>query len=255
MQADITTEVRLYRDRDWIKATAGVANAGIALAIVEPENIGWPKISSLLEEYGFIAFAAADKRTMFDQIRTNLGDVEDLPYWDSFTAPVSDALLNCEGIVGTLGDAFALQSDQSPKAKTIQAVISLNREVGVSPLPEWYMCGEGPPSLTSWVRSADGHMIACANGSMRYHADSRLAGTYYVGSVSVAPSERGNGLGTLVTALLIRDGVHAFTPTAITGIAQPTNAPSRAMLMRCGLVHDPSRATVIFNRSGAFHTQ
>ncbi len=59
MQADISTEDRLYRDRDWIKATAGVANAGIALAIVEPENIGWPKTSSLLEDYGFIAFAAS----------------------------------------------------------------------------------------------------------------------------------------------------------------------------------------------------
>lgn len=255
VQADITTEVRLYRDRDWIKATAGVANGGIALAIVEPENIGWPKISSLLEDYGFIAFAAADKRTIFDQISTNLGNVEDLPYWDSFTAPVSDALPTCEGVVGALDDAFSLQSDQSPKAETIQEVISLNREVGVSPLPEWYMRGEGPPSLTSWVQSVDGHMIACANGSMRYHADSRLAGTFYVGSVSVAPSERGKGLGTLVTALLIRDGVHAFTPTAITGIAQPANAPSRAMLTRCGLVHDPSRATVIFNRSGAFHTR
>jgi hypothetical protein len=255
VHADITTEDRLYRDKDWIKSTASVANAGIALAIVEPENIGWPKISSILEDYGFIAFAAADKRIVFDQIRINLGNVDDLPYWDSFTASVSIALANCEGISGTSGDAFALKSDQSPEAETIQEVISLNREVGVSPLPEWYMRGEGPPSLTSWIRSADGHMIACANGSMRYHADSRLAGTFYVGSVSVAPSERGKGLGTLVTALLIRDGVHAFTPTAVAGIAQPSNAPSRAMLMRCGLVQDPSRATVIFNRSGVFHTR
>lgn len=98
-------------------------------------------------------------------------------------------------------------------------------------------------------------MIACANGSMRYHADSRMAGTYYVGSVSVAPSERGKGLGTLVTALLIRDGVNAFGIRAATGVAQPTNAPSRAMLMKCGLVHDPGRATVIYNRSGGFHTR
>lgn len=255
MKTDITTEDRLYRDRHWIKATAGVSNAGIALAIIEPETVGWPKISSLLEDYGFIAFSAADKRTVFDQIRTNLGDVDNLPYWDSFTAPVSDSLLNCEGIIRTVSDAFALQSDQSPKAKTIQEVISLNLEVGVSPLPEWYMRGEGPPSLTSWIRSADGRMIACANGSMRYHVDSLMAGTFYVGAVSVAPSERGNGLGTLVTALLIRDGVRAFTPTAITGIAQPTNAPSRAMLMRSGLVLDPIRASVIVNRSGAFHTR
>lgn len=255
MQTDMTTEDRLYRDMDWINATAGVANAGIALAIVEPESIGWPKVSSLLEDYGFIAFAAADKRTVFNQIRANLGDAGDLPYWDSFSATVSDALPNCKEIVGTSDDVFVLRSDRSPKAGTIQEVIGLNRDVGVSPLPDWYMRGDGPPSMTSWVRSTDGRMIACANGSMRYHADSRLGGTFYVGSVSVAPSERGKGLGTLVTALLVRDGVRAFEPMAVTGIAQPANVPSRAMLMRCGLVHDPSRATVVFNRSGAFHTR
>lgn len=255
MQTDITTEDRLFRDKDWINGTAGVANAGIVLAIVEPESIGWPKISSLLEEYGFIAFSAADKRTVFDQIRAKLGDEGDLPYWDSFTATVSDVLPTCEGIVGASGEAYFLQSDRIPNTDTIQEVIGLNRDVGVSPLPEWYMRGEGPPSITSWVRSTDGRMIACANGSMRYHANSRLAGTYYVGAVSVAQSERGKGLGSLVTALLIRDGVRAFNPTAITGVAQPANAPSRAMLMRCGLVHDPSRATVIFNHSGAFHTR
>lgn len=255
MQTEITTEDRLFRDKDWINGTAGIANAGIALAIVDPESIGWPKISSLLEEYGFIAFSAADKRTIFDQIRAKLGDEGDLPYWDSFTAIVSDALPTCEGIVETSGEAYLLQSDRIPNTNTIQEVICLNRDVGVSPLPEWYMRGEGPPSITSWVRSTDGRMIACANGSMRYHANSRLAGIYYVGAVSVAPSERGKGLGTLVTALLIRDGVRAYNPTALTGIAQPANAPSRAMLMRCGLVHDPSRASVIFNRSGAFHTR
>lgn len=251
----MTTEDRLYRDRDWINETAGVANAGIALAIVEPESIGWPKIRFLLQDYGLIAFAAADKRTVFTQIRLKLGDEGDLPYWDSFTSTVSDALHSCDGIVVSSDDTFVLQSDRSPTAATIQEVMTLNRHVGVSPLPDWYMRGEGPPSITSWVRSTDGRMIACANGSMRYHADSRLAETLYVGSVSVAPSERGKGLGTLVTALLIRDGVRAFNPTAVTGIAQPSNAPSRAMLIRCGLVHDPSRATVIVNRSGTFHTR
>lgn len=66
--ADLSTEQRLYRDRHWISETAGLANAGIALAVVEPEGVGWTKISSLLDEYGFIAFAAADKRTIFSLI-------------------------------------------------------------------------------------------------------------------------------------------------------------------------------------------
>ena len=255
MHGDLSTEDRLHRDKEWIARTPGLANGGIALAIVEPDTVGWPKIASLLDEYGFIAFAGADNQTVFDQIRERLGDEGDLPYWDSFTAGALEALSASEGIIQSSDNAFTLASDQFPDGDTIREVVSLNREVGVSPLPAWYMQGEGPPSLTSWIRSMDGRMIACANGSMRYHSDSRMAGTYYVGSVSVSPSNRGKGLGTLVTALLIRDGVRAFDPTAVTGIAQPTNIPSRAMLTKCGLVHDPSRATVIYNRSGAFHTR
>jgi RimJ/RimL family protein N-acetyltransferase len=255
MHGDFSTADRLHRDKDWIARTPGLANGGIALAVVEPDTVGWSKIASLLDDYGFIAFASADKQTVFDQIRKRLGDEGDLPYWDSFTASASVALSSADGIIQSSDNASTLASDQFPDADTIREVVSLNREVGVSPLPAWYMQSEGPPSLTSWIRSIDGRMIACANGSMRYHSDSRMAGTYYVGSVSVSPSNRGKGLGTLVTALLIRDGVRAFSPTTVTGVAQPTNMPSRAMLTRCGLVHDPSRATVIYNRSGAFHTR
>jgi RimJ/RimL family protein N-acetyltransferase len=255
MQSDLSTEDRLRRDKDWIACTPGLANGGIALAVVEPETVGWQKLASLLDDYGFIAFAGADKRTVFDQIREQLGDEGELPYWDSFSASALEVMPVSEGIVELTGDALILASDQSPDLETITEVVSLNQEVGVSPLPVWYMQGEGPRSLTSWIRSPDGRMIACANGSMRYHADSRMAGTYYIGSVSVSPAIRGKGLGTLVTALLMRDGVRAFSPKAVTGVAQPTNMPSRAMLTRCGLVHDPSRATVIYNRSGAFHTR
>ena len=255
MQSDLSTEDRLYRDKDWIARTPGLANGGIALVVVEPETIGWPKIASLLDDYGFIAFAGADKQKVLDEIREWLGDEGDLPYWDSFRASASEVMSVSDGIVELSGNAFALASDRVPDGDTIRDVVSLNREVGVSPLPAWYMQGEGPPSLTSWIRSPDGRMIACANGSMRYHSDSRMAGTYYVGSVSVSPSNRGKGLGTLVTALLLRDGVRAFDPTAVTGVAQPTNMPSRAMLTKCGLVNDPGRATVIYNRSGAFHTR
>lgn len=255
MQGSQSTEGRLYRDKDWIAKTPAVANGGIALAVVEPEMLGWPKIATLLEDYGFIAFASAEKKTVFDQIRKWLGGEDDLPYWESFTSDASAVMPICDGIVGRSDRGLTLASQRAPDAALIDEVVRLNRAVGVSPLPVWYMRGEGPPSLTSWIRSSDGSMVACANGSMRYHAESRMAGTYYVGSVSVAPSERGKGFGALVLALLIRDGLTGFGAHTVTGIAQPSNIPSRRMLARCGLLHDPSRATVICNRSGAFHTR
>lgn len=255
MHGILSTNELLFRDKDLIANTPGLANGGIALGVVEPEKVGWAEVVRLLDEYGFIAFSAADKSTVFDQIRAQCGTEGDLPFWDSFTGTASDTLQVCSKIIETAGTDLAFETSLVPGQRTIEDVICLNRDVGVSPLPAWYMRGEGPPSMTSWIMSSEGQMIACASGSMRYHAKSRLAGTYYVGSVSVAPSARGKGLGTLATALLIRDGIKAFDPKSITGIAQPTNAPSRGMLMKCGLAHDLSRATVIYNRSGAFHTR
>jgi GNAT superfamily N-acetyltransferase len=255
MHGNLSTEELLHRDKDLIANTPGLANAGIALAVVEPENVGWAEVVRLLDEYGFIAFAAADKRTVFDRIRAQCGTEGDLSFWDSFTASASETLQACSRIIETARKDLAFETSLVPSPRTIEDVMCLNRDVGVSPLPAWYMRGEGPPSMTSWIMSPEGRMIACASGSMRYHAKSRLAGTYYVGSVSVSPSARGKGLGTLATALLIRDGIKAFDPKSITGIAQPTNAPSCGMLMKCALVHDPSRASVIYNRSGAFHTR
>lgn len=255
MHDTLPTKERLHRDLDLIANTPGLANGGIALAVVEPESVGWAEIARFVDEYGFVAFTAADKATVFHQIRDQFGAEGDLPFWDSFTASASEVFPICERIIEAAEKILTFDSRLVPDTKVIEDVIRLNREVGVSPLPAWYMRGEGPRSITSSIMSSDGQMIACANGSMRYHSESRMAGTYYVGSVSVALSELGKGLGTLVTALLIRDRVNAFDPITVTGIAQPANAPSRGMLAKCGLSHDPSRATVIYNRSGAFHTR
>ena len=99
MHGDLSMADRLLRDKDWIARTPGLANGGIALAVVEPDTVGWSKIASLLDDYGFIAFASADKQTVFDQIRKRLGDEGDLPYWDSFTASASVALSASDGII------------------------------------------------------------------------------------------------------------------------------------------------------------
>ena len=205
MHRVLSTHDLLYRDKDLIANTPGLANGGIALAVVEPESVGWAEVTRLLDEYGFIGFSEADKKTVFNEIRAQFGDEGDLPSRNSFTCTASDILPICERIIQSAGKDVEFDSSVVPSAQTIADIISLNREVGVSPLPAWYMRGEGPPSMTCWVMSQEGQMIACANGSMRYHAKSRMAGTYYVGAVSVSLTERGKGLGTLATALLIRD--------------------------------------------------
>ena len=143
MHGVVSTAERLHRDKDWIANTPGLANGGIALAVLEPETIGWGEIARLLDEYGFIAFAAADKETVFHQFRARFGDEGDLPYWDSFTANASEAVAICESIIESTTKAFALNGALVPDADTIEDVVCLNREVGVSPLPAWYMRGEG----------------------------------------------------------------------------------------------------------------
>ena len=252
----LSTSERLYQNRESIAKSPGLANGGIALAVIEPELVGWDQIEELLVEYGFVGFGAANKIQITKELKRRFGDDIELPYWDTFIGEKSDTYPFCDSFIThpkmTLWKLF---STQKPSADIIERVSALNESVGVAPLPDWYMRGEGPPSLTSWVEDEDGEMVASANGSMRYHEESRLAGVYYVGSVSVGTGNRGKGLGTIVTALSIRDGVETFGCKRIMGIAQPGNAPSRAMLQKCGLSVEPERATIILNKSGAFQTR
>mgnify|MGYP000583389059 CR=1 FL=1 len=252
----LSTSEQLYQDRAHIAMSPGLANGGIALAVIEPDLIGWDQIEELLCTYGFIAFGAAHKVQFTKSLKLQYGDDIELPFWDTFIGDQSDAYPVCASCLAhPQTPQWRLFSTQTPTARIIETVRTLNERVGVAPLPDWYMRGEGPPSLTSWIEDEAGEMVACANGSMRYHEESRLAGVYYVGSVSVGSGNRGKGLGTLVTALSIRDGIDEFRCKKIMGIAQPSNAPSRAMLERCGLLVDPERATIILNKSGAFQTR
>ncbi len=252
----LSTSERLHQNREYIAKSPGLANGGIALSVIEPELVGWDNIEELLSEYGFIGFGAADKVQLTKSLKRRYGDDIELPFWDTFIGDQSEAYPVCNNHLAHLQVAqWRLFSTKTPSARIIETVSTLNERVGVAPLPDWYMRGEGPPSLTSWVEDEAGEMVACANGSMRYHEESRLAGVYYVGSVSVGSGDRGKGLGTLVTALSIRDGIDKFGCKKIMGIARPNNAPSRAMLEKCGLFVDPERATIILNKSGAFQTR
>lgn len=252
----MTTADRLYQDRVAISQSPGLANAGIALAVVEPERVGWDKIEEYIDLYGFVGFSSLNKTEILEALNSRYGSDLDLPLWDTFAGEASDISVICQALLARLQAApWRAFSAETPDLTVIARTQDLNARVGVSPLPEWYMRGEGPPSLTSWIEDEAGEMVACANGSMRYHAQSRLAGVYYVGSVCVSPEMQGKGLGVLVTALSIRDGLEAFQYKKAIGLAKPDNMPSRAMLARCGLSLDPERATVILNKSGAFQTR
>jgi hypothetical protein len=251
-----TTAERLYRDRQFIAKSPGLANGGITLAVVEPKAVGWDQIARMIDDYGFIAFAAADKDAIMDALKARFGDDIELPFWESFFGVSTEVYATCyKRIAQSSNNKWVFESSHIPANSIIDEVMALNESVGVTPLPAWYMKSEGPPSLTSWIRGEYGQMVACANGSMRYHAKSRLEGVYYVGSVSVAPTHQGKGLGTSVTSLIIRDGIDEFGCKEIIGIAKAGNVPSQSMLVKCGLIHDPKRATVVLNKTGAFQTR
>ena len=93
-------------------------------------------------------------------------------------APAPQPGENAVGQVGDATEVAALLTASSPRASTLP----------------------GDPAVRRWfgVRDGDGRLVACA-------ADASIAtGVGYLSSVAVAPGQRGQGLGSAVTAALTR---------------------------------------------------
>ncbi|WP_170561086.1 hypothetical protein [Ruegeria atlantica] len=157
----LSTSERLYRSREYIAKSPGLANGGIALTVIEPELVGWDHIEELLSEYGFIGFGAANKVQIINTLRRRFGDDIELPVWDAFIGDQSDVYPVCNSIIAHPRKVqWRLFSTLNPNARIIEKVSAVNERVGVAPLPDWYMRGDGPPSLTSWVEDEAGEIVA-----------------------------------------------------------------------------------------------
>ncbi|MEM9700642.1 MAG: GNAT family N-acetyltransferase [Pseudomonadota bacterium] len=246
---------RLLARHAEIAADPVLGNGGRVLNILDPDDFGWDRVVAEVEQDRFVALAAIGRATIFNRIRAVFGPEVEVPSWDVFLGATDAVRKRCATLANALPDGWDVSSHAQPDPATIGAVQELNAECGVAPMPAWYMRGDVVPQITTCIRTAEGALAACALVSDRYHADGPLAGTVFLGSVSVSPDYRWQGLGVAVTAQALIDSTHAYGWTGVLSQAAPDNAASCAMLERCGLVRDPARVTVAINASGAAITR
>lgn len=246
---------RLLARHSEIAADPALGNGGRILNVLDPEAFGWDRLVAEVKQDRFVALANMDRATIYDQIRAVFGAGVEVPSWDVFLGGANAVSQRCATLTDVLPDGWTFSSYAKPDPTTIGAVQELNSICGVAPMPAWYMRGDVVPQITTCIQTAEGTLAACALVSDRYHVDGPLAGTAFLGSVTVSPDHREKGLGVAVTAQALIDSAHAYGWTCVLSQAASDNTASRAMLERCGLVRDPARVTVAINASGAAITR
>ncbi|MEM1364102.1 MAG: GNAT family N-acetyltransferase [Pseudomonadota bacterium] len=246
---------RLLARHAEIAADPSLGNGGRLLNVLDPESFGWDRIVAEVEQDRFLALTAMDRATIYDRIQVVFGTAVEVPSWDVFFGQAETVGQRCATLVDGLREGWTVISHTAPDPAIISAVQELNVVCGVAPTPAWYMRGDVVPHLTTCIYTANGALAACALVSDRYHADGPLAGSVFIGSVSVSSEHRGTGLGVAASARALIDSAEAFGWTSVLAQAAPDNTASRAMLERCGLTQDPARVTVAINASGAAITR
>ena len=142
-----------------------------------------------------------------------------------------------------------------PDEQTIHAAQTLNAETGVAPTPAYFQRGEEVPSVLACVYDDTDAMAACALATMRYHPEGPLGGWIFAGGVSVDPQRQGLGLGTLINAHVLVDSHCNFRWSSVLEQAKKDNMASIKMILRCGLLQDEKRATILVNKTSGSVTR
>lgn len=246
-EASIALQKRLHARWDMIQGNPGFASGGRLLIYVEPDPASWPDARKLAEEDGFIALVVMDKEQVEAEIAYGLGDGWRTDYWDAFLGDPTEVLTASHRVAQTtpLPLGWRLDASLTPSAEEIDQVQRLNLATGVSPNPA--VVGAGP-MLTVMVRDSDGQLVASASAGMFFHPESRLAGTVFVGLVSVDPGARGKGLGKLANARALIESHAAMGWSRATEFVAADNPASRAMVAACGLNLDAAMVAAIATR-------
>lgn len=238
-----------------IAADPALGNGGRVLNVLDPDAFGWDRLFTEVVQDRFVALTAMDRATIFERIKAAFGSQAEIPSWDVFFGDAPAIQDRCTALASGLPDGWVAISYANPDTQIIGEVQKLNTATGVAPMPAWYMRGDLVPQITTCIFTTSGALAACAMVSNRYHADGPLAGTVFLGSISVASEHRGRGLGVAVTSRALLDSAAAYGWQMVMSQVASDNPASRAMIERCGMLCDPSRVTVVINLSGAAVTR
>lgn len=231
---------RTYAMRDWIAATPGLYNAGRFTGVDDPDMIERDTMDHMLERdriLGLRMISPKQAETYFPQLERQgcridcwdilIGDV------DSVSARVlmiaNRALPN-----GMLAISPSEDADGAAIVK-LQAFLAKN---GIAPFPG-FMLAEQPPRAKTVLLIEDNRIAATGHAYYPHNRHSPFRDYVWIGLIAVDADWRGQGLGTLVHALLVRAAFDELSARRVYAMVAPSNITSRRMVEACGLKLNP----------------
>ncbi|MEQ9039381.1 MAG: GNAT family N-acetyltransferase [Silicimonas sp.] len=230
---------------EWLMHSTTMANGGRVMNILDPAAVGWGRVREFVDSDGTVALTAMQRADAEALLANVFGSDFDFPQWNVHISDANRVLENSGRILAEyrVPDGWRLECLQTPNDQELSAIQALNLATGVAPLPGPYLRGEVVPSFTACLWAHDGELAAVSNVTARYHERSRFGGHVFNGSTSVAPANRGSGLGKIVTAHVLVESQRMLSWTHALAQVAPDNMPSRRMVEACGLACDPSLVT------------
>lgn len=226
---------------DWLRSAPGACNIGRFLGTDDPARLGWQTVTDMLEAAGIFGFRLIASSETADAERRIAGKGFRIDWWDVFSADADTIRLALAGADLALPDGFRLlEAGEAGEPGTIRRAQGFMAENGIAPLSATMLSGANGPATLTIIVSPDGAIAATAFGYFPHNAHSRHAGSAWGGLVAVDPDLRGQRLGFLVNAAMVRAMIDDLGATSVYELVSETNVPSRRMVERCGLALDAS---------------
>lgn len=220
-----------------IASTPGLGFSGRVMVSDDLQALGWEKVRHYLNLDGQFAFRHVDAETR-DLIRAGLEpDGITIHTWDVFAAEANQIKEAITPIMATpLPEGFLLAQGDPDTLGRMQAFLV---KVGIAPISVSSLSGAVFPSATRILTDARGEIVAVGWGALTQNRFSPRPQAATVGMIAVSAAVRGRGLGLRICAECLAMAIETLGAPYVMGFATRQNAPSRAMLTRCGLAISP----------------
>jgi GNAT superfamily N-acetyltransferase len=224
----------------WIRTTPGACLVGRIRGTDDPDRLGWDTIFASLEDdgvFGFRLLASSDLHAVEARLSERGYRFDS---WDVFAAPAQQIRDALDRVDMTLPDNYrAIRADAANDTVTVRNAQRLMSENEVTPFSGDVLTGKHAPAALVAIEAPDGTLAAAAFCYFPHNEHSPHHKTAWGGLVAVGPEHRGRRLGAIVNAMMLRAAIDRLGAAGVYELVTATNEPSRRMVQRCGLVHDP----------------
>lgn len=231
-------------------STPGAVGHARVFTSDDPDVLGWDRIREVIEIEGLVSLRGVNENKV-REAQEKLADFDVVAHhWDIFFGDAEDVRAACTPLANQgLPAGITRQSDETIDANSLHEMQAFLSSHGVSPFSKTALSGALFPGKPIILRKPDGGVAAVAFAGLTHNEHSWLSGVAWVGLVAVDPTMRGLGLGKAVDAIANLVAIDELGAQGTTEFVAADNAPSRAVLMACGLRDLPERDAIIFSQT------